>query len=102
MVMASQEELGRLHVIRKVLEMGIKQVRAAEVLGLSCRQIRKLAKRVKGEGDRGIVHRGKLSNRRMDDTVRERAIKFYQERYKGFGLRASRPPAFWRFLLIAL
>ena len=87
MIMASQEELRRLHVIRKVLERGIKQVRAAEVLGLSCRQIRRLAKRVRGEGDRGIVHRsrGKPSNRRIDDKVKAWAVKIYQERYKGFG-----------------
>jgi hypothetical protein len=87
MIMASQEELKRLHVIRKVLERVMKQVRAAEVLSLSIRQIRRLVKRVKGEGDRGIVHqsRGKPSNRRIEDKVKARAIKLYQERYKGFG-----------------
>ena len=87
MIMASQEELRRLHVIRKVLERAMKQVRAAEILSLSCRQVRRLVKRVKGEGDRGIVHRsrGKPSNRRIDEKVKTRAIKFYQERYKGFG-----------------
>jgi len=87
MIMVSQEELKRLHVIRKVLERAIKQVRAAEVLSLSSRQIRRLARRVKGEGDRGVIHksRGKPSNRRIDDRVKARAIKFYQERYKGFG-----------------
>lgn len=87
MIMASQEELKRLHVIRKVLERAMKQVRAAEILRLSCRQVRRLVKRVKGEGDRGIVHRsrGKPSNRRIDEKVKSRAIKFYQERYKGFG-----------------
>lgn len=87
MIMASQEELKRLHVIRKVLERAMKQVRAAEILSLSSRQVRRLVKRVKGEGDRGIVHRsrGKPSNRRIDEKVKTRAIKFYQERYKGFG-----------------
>lgn len=87
MIMASQEELKRLHVIRKVLERAIKQVRAGEILSLSSRQIGRLVKRVKGEGDRGIVHRarGKASNRRMDEKVKVRVIKLYQERYKGFG-----------------
>ncbi len=86
-IMASQEELKRLHMIRKVLERAIKQVRAAEILSLSCRQLRRLVKRVKGEGERGVVHksRGKPSNRRIDDKVKARAIKVYQERYKGFG-----------------
>lgn len=87
MIMASQEELKRLYVIRKVLERAMKQVRAAEILSLTSRQIRRLAKRVKGEGDRGIVHRsrGKPSNRRIEDQVKARVIKLYQERYKGFG-----------------
>jgi hypothetical protein len=87
MIMVSQEELKRLHVIRKVLERAIKQLRAAEILSLSSRQIRRLARRVKGEGDRGIVHRsrGKPSNRRIDEKVKARAIKLYRERYKGFG-----------------
>ncbi len=87
MIMASQGELKRLHVIRKVLEGMLRQGKAAEILSLSCRQIRRLAERVKGEGDRGIVHksRGRPSNRRLDDKVKARAIKLYRERYKGFG-----------------
>lgn len=87
MIMTSQEELKRLHVIGKVVERVIKQVKAAEILSLSCRQIRRLVKRVKGEGERGIVHksRGKPSNRRIEDKVKARAIKLYRERYKGFG-----------------
>jgi len=87
MIMASQEELKRLHVIRKVLERAMKQVKAAEVLRLSCRQIRRLVKRVKGEGDRGIVHksRGRRSNRRIEEEVKARAIRVYRERYRGFG-----------------
>lgn len=87
MILASQKELKRSYMIRKVLEGAMKQVRAAEILSLSSRQIQRSAKRVKGEGDRGIVHksRGKPSNRRIDDQVKARVIKLYQERYKGFG-----------------
>ena len=59
MIMARQGELKRLHVIRKVFERAMKQVRAAEVLCLSIRQIRRLVRRVKGGGDRGIVHQSR-------------------------------------------
>ena len=55
MIMASQEELKRLHVIRKVQEKVIKQVEAGEILCLSSRQIRRIVKRVEVEGDRGIT-----------------------------------------------
>ena len=50
-IMASQGELRRLHVIQKVLEGGLKQVEAAEILSLSCRHIRRVVKRVRGEGE---------------------------------------------------
>ena len=37
-IMATQEELRRLHIVQKVLEGGLKQVEAAEILSLSGRQ----------------------------------------------------------------
>jgi hypothetical protein len=62
-----QKELKRLHVIQKVLERVIKQVEAAEILFLSSRQMRRIIKRIRIEGDRGVIHksRGKPSNRRI-------------------------------------
>ena len=87
MVMFRQEELKRLHVIRKVLEKVIKQVEAAKILALSYRQVQRCVQRVKVEGDKGIVHksRGRASNRRLADKVKERVIKVYRKRYQGFG-----------------
>jgi hypothetical protein len=69
------------------LEKGIKRVEAAKILSLSYRQIQRCVQRVKVEGDKGIVHksRGRVSNRRLGDRVRERVIKLYRKRYKGFG-----------------
>ena len=74
-------------MIRKVLEKVIKQVEAAKILSLSYRQIQRCVQRVKVEGDKGIVHksRGRASNRRLADRVKERVIKLYRKRYKGFG-----------------
>ena len=85
--MASQEELRRLHVIQKVLEGGIKQVGAAEILSLSSRHIRRVVKRVKEEGHRGIVHRsrGRPSNRKIPDQIKDKVIKLYRRSYKDFG-----------------
>ena len=86
-IMATQEELKRLHVIQKVLEGGIKQVEAAEILSLSSRHIRRVVKRIKQEGHRGIVHRsrGRPSNRKIPDELKEKVIKLYRASYKGFG-----------------
>jgi len=87
MVMARQGELKRLYVIQKVLERVIKQVKAAEILLLSTRQIRRIVKRIRGEGDRGIVHRsrGRPSNRKTPDKVKNKVIRLYRAQYQDFG-----------------
>lgn len=86
-IMASQEELRRLHVIQKVQEGGLKQVEAAEILSLSSRHIRRMEKRIKQEGPRGIVHRsrGRSSKRKISDALKDKVIKLCRTTYKGFG-----------------
>ncbi len=86
-IMARQWELKRLHVIQKVLERVIKQVQAAEILSLSSRQIGRIVKRIRMEGDKGIIHRsrGKPSNRRIPSKIRDKVVKLYRRQYEGFG-----------------
>jgi hypothetical protein len=86
-IMVSQRELKRLHIIHKALDGALKQVEAAEVLFLSDRQVRRIIKRVRVEGDRGVVHksRGMPSGRRFPRKVKGKVIKLYREKYKGFG-----------------
>ena len=86
-LMVRQKELKRLHIIEKVLERGIKQIEAAEVLGLSSRQIRRIVKRVRLEGDKGIIHksRGQPSKRRIPETTRDKIIHLYRLQYSDFG-----------------
>jgi transcriptional regulator GlxA family with amidase domain len=57
-------EIKRLHLIRQALEEKVSQKQAAEVAGLSPRQMRRLMKRVEAEGDRGILHRRRGQPRR--------------------------------------
>ncbi len=66
-IMLKQKELKRLHVIHQALEKQITQSKAAEVSGLSERQIRRIAQRIREEGDKGIIHksRGRASNREL-------------------------------------
>jgi len=86
-IMLNQRELRRLHIIHKALDETLKQAEAAEILSLSDRQIRRIIKKVRLEGDAGIIHkaRGKLSNRRLPKKVKDKVIKFYREKLKGFG-----------------
>lgn len=86
-IMVRQKELKVLHVIHKVIEGEITQVRAAEIISLSERQIRRIVKRILEEGDGSIQHRsrGRASNRQKPKKFKERIIKLYQQKYKGFG-----------------
>jgi hypothetical protein len=75
------DAMGRLN--RKELTV----VAASELMGLSLRQARRLWKRYKAEGDCGLVHRlrGRVSNRRLGQEVRDRVVKLHQERFADFG-----------------
>ena len=86
-IMATQRELRRLHLVKKVIEGRISQTEAAEQLGMSSRQIRRLAIRVIEEGDEGILHRsrGRQSNRAYTAELRQGVIELYRTRYDDFG-----------------
>ncbi len=86
-IMLDVEELRRLKVIHVVLGKKMNQVEAGDLLGLTDRQVRRIAGRVKQEGDKGICHRarGKRSNRSIAEEIRNRIITLYRDRYAGFG-----------------
>ena len=86
-IMAAREELNRLHVIKKILEGGITQAKAAELLSLSVRQVKRLVKKVKLTGDVAVVHssRGKPSHRKLSDEIKLKTITLYKEKYPDFG-----------------
>jgi transposase len=78
--------------LRKVILEGIREGRvtlktAALRLEVTYRQLRRIWKRFKDEGDPGLIHRGRgrPSNRSKPSSLRQRAIQRYRERYEGFG-----------------
>jgi len=83
----TQEELKRLHVIRKALDKSITQTEAANIIGLCLRQAQRIVKAVKVEGDKGVIHksRGQLSNRALPNKIKDKALKLYKEKYHDFG-----------------
>ena len=86
-IMVRQRELKRLHVIHKVIEGSLTEKEASVLIPLSERQVRRIVKRIREEGDQGIVHRsrGKPSNRRLSSKLKERIIHLYRTTYAGFG-----------------
>lgn len=86
-IIMRQEELKRLHILRQVLDKKLKQIEAAGKLDLSYRQTKRITKRVREEGDRGLMHRsrGQPSKRRIADKIKDKIISFCRNKYKGFG-----------------
>jgi len=86
-LMIRPDELKRYQLITKVFDKHIDQQEAAELLGLSDRQIRRIVRRVRLEGECGVIHRlrGLKGCRRIPDNIRSRVLELYQERYNGFG-----------------
>jgi hypothetical protein len=83
----SRKELNRLKIIEKVISGDITQVKAAEVLGITDRHVRRVVMRVKEEGPGGMAHRsrGRDSPRRMAKDLEDQIAQLIEERYADFG-----------------
>jgi len=81
------KERRRVHVICHTMEKTLTQIQAGALLGLTARHVRRLLQRVRQEGDRGLVHRGrgKPSNRRLPEKVKATVLRLYAQRYGDFG-----------------
>lgn len=85
--MMNRKERERLVILNKVKAKELSRLEAAEVLGISLRQMHRAWLRFDAEGDKGLTHRsrGKQSPRRIDAGERERALSMCREKYRGFG-----------------
>ncbi len=87
MIIMSQKESNRLYVIRQTIDKAITQDQAAEILGITDRQVRRIARSVRREGNEGICHksRGKRSHNRITDKIKDKATTLCRDTYKEFG-----------------
>jgi len=81
----SQRDRDRLVIVRSVNEKVRSQVEAAELLGLSTRQVRRLQRRVDQEQDAGVIHklRGRASNNASALELKDRVLRLYRSDYGG-------------------
>ena len=72
----SQRERDRLKVLHEVTSGRLTQKEASIQLELSERQVRRLAAKLRGQGDTAVVHglRGRISNRRMSADLEQQAV----------------------------
>jgi len=73
----SQEERDWLDWLKRARDGQVTQRWAAEKMGVSDRWVRRLLAAMKAKGDGVVVHglRGRPSNRRIDEKIRERAME---------------------------
>lgn len=83
----SAKELSRLEMMQRLEEKRLKQKEAAEILGVSVRQIKRLLSRYRKDGAGGLVsgRRGKASNNQLSAEVKQKALDLLKGKYIGFG-----------------
>jgi transposase len=86
-LLMNRKERQRKAMVEAVKNIHFTVNEAAERLGITSRQMRRILRRYEQEGDIGLVHRhrGKISNHRCDLKIKERVLDLYRKKYMGFG-----------------
>jgi len=87
------KELDRLQLMTRIAERRLTRRRAAELLGLSERQVQRLYRAFVRDGAAGLAarRRGCSSPRRLAAATRDRAVALIRERYVDFGPTFAHP-----------
>ena len=82
----SQKELQRVAVISSCVKGKLACARAASLLNLTPRHVKRLKARLRQGGEAALAHvsRGRPSHRRLPDRVRERILQLARTTYAGF------------------
>jgi transposase len=83
----STKEIDRGELIRRVREKRLTQAKAAALLGLSVRQVKRLCRLFKDNGLAGLASRkrGRPSNRKLAVETKAEVVALVRERYADFG-----------------
>src|SRR5471032_1429889 len=87
MVVMSKRELNRLDVLARLDSDRLTARAAAELMTITPRQAYRLLRRYRDGGASAVANqrRGRASNNRLPDVVRDHAIALVRERYSDFG-----------------
>jgi hypothetical protein len=83
----SNSEIDRLRVIKDVLEGKTTWQEATAQIDVCMRQVGYLCKKVREQGNRGIIHglKGKPSNHQLEEGLLDKAMGIIEKRYADFG-----------------
>ncbi|MCP5505909.1 MAG: ISNCY family transposase [Chlamydiales bacterium] len=81
------KEAERLSVMRQIDKKILTIKKGSEELGLSLRQAKRLRKKYKERGEEGLISlkRGKTSNRRTEQGIKEQVLDVIKSKYPDFG-----------------
>src|SRR6202023_2874294 len=90
----SDEERKRNEVMVRVKKGDLGLRNAAEILGISYRQVKRIRKRYRKQGAKGLVHGnvGRRSNRAKPKKFRERVLRLGRQKYSGEAGGRLAPP----------
>lgn len=82
----SERDIGRHHLLRMVLDGRVSLAEAAEKMGVSYRQARRLRKSFESDGIAGLLHgnQGRVPSNKISDDLRLRVLALSEERYAQF------------------
>src|ERR1035437_34727 len=83
----SKREISRLEVMQRLKDKRLSQKEAAQQLGVSVRQVKRLWRAYRKQGAKGLVsqRRGKPSNYHLDAAVSQQSLDLIKEKYADFG-----------------
>jgi transposase len=86
-VTMSMRELDRVKCVQAVVDGDLYACKAAERLGITTRQLRRLTRRYRTEGPVGLISRAcnRPSNNRLDPELEQRVVSILRESYGDFG-----------------
>lgn len=73
--------------VKKINATSMTVAEGAHMLSISLRQMKRIKKRCRKQGPRGLLHqrRGKLGNRRYESSLKNHVLTLLQCQYEGFG-----------------
>lgn len=87
----AMRDFDRLKCIQAVIDSELKPIHAAERLGLTTRQVRRLARRYAAAGPVRLVSKrfSQPGNNRLHDAIADQVIKLLKSTYTDFGARLA-------------
>ena len=83
----SEKEVKRTEMMSQLAEKQITQRIAAERLGISVRQVKRLWSKYQDQGAEGLINksRGKPSHNQLDEGIKKKVVELVLDRYRDFG-----------------